>query len=384
MSKMFSTLFASITIVVLIGGCKTHQQESNLMKKELFGKMPDNKDVYLYTLKNKHGMEAKITNYGGIVVSLLVPDRNGKFDDIVLGYDSLAQYITSNGPYFGALIGRYGNRIGKGKFTLNGKEYQLATNNGPNHLHGGLRGFDKVVWDVDEAASADGRKLALKYVSKDGEEGYPGTLSVKVSYSLTEDNALRIGYSATTDRPTVLNLTHHSYFNLAGAGNGDILAHELTINADKFTPIDDGLIPTAELREVNGTPMDFRSSTTIGAPINEKDKQLIYGKGYDHNWVLNRTAGSATDFIAAAKVYEKTSGRVMEVWTTEPGLQFYCGNFLDGTNIGKGGKKYDYRYGFCLETQHFPDSPNKPEFPSTVINPGMEFKSTTAYSFSIR
>lgn len=384
MNRTIFSLITSIAIVVLMAGYKTNQQESSLMKKELFGKIPGGRDVYLYTLKNKHGMEAKIANYGGIVVSLLVPDKSGKFDDIVLGYDSLAQYITSNGPYFGALIGRYGNRIGKGKFTLNGKQYQLATNNGPNHLHGGLKGFDKVFWEVDEAANADGRTLALKYTSKDGEEGYPGTLSVKVLYSLTDDNALRIEYSATTDQPTVLNLTHHSYFNLAGAGNGDILSHELTINADKFTPIDDGLIPTGELRDVNGTPMDFRTSAVIGARVSDKDKQLISGKGYDHNWVLNRTAGSATGFVAAAKVYEKTSGRVMEVWTTEPGLQFYCGNFLDGTNIGKRGKKYNYRYGFCLETQHFPDSPNKPGFPSTVLNPGVEFKSTTAYAFSTR
>jgi aldose 1-epimerase len=384
MSKRFFTLVTSIAIVVLIAGCKTNQQESSLMKKEFFGKTADGKDVYLYALKNKHGMQAKITNYGGIVVSLLVPDKSGKFDDIVLGYDSLAQYINSNSPYFGALIGRYGNRIGKGKFKLNGKEYRLATNNGPNHLHGGIRGFDKVVWEVDKEASAESRTLALKYTSKEGEEGYPGTLSVKVLYSLTDDNALRIEYSATTDRPTVLNLTHHSYFNLAGAGNGDILAHELTINADKFTPIDEGLIPTGERRDVNGTPMDFRTSTTIGARVNDKDKQVIYGKGYDHNWVVNRSTGPATSFVSAAKVYEKISGRVMEVWTTEPGLQFYCGNFLDGTNIGKGGKKYNYRYGFCLETQHFPDSPNKPEFPSTVLNSGMEFKSTTAYLFSTR
>jgi aldose 1-epimerase len=384
MSKIFSTLLTTIAIVVLIGGCKTNQQESSLMKKELFGKISNGKDVFLYTLKNKRGMEAKITNYGGIVVSLLVPDKSGKFDDVVLGYDSLAHYVDSNGPYFGALIGRYGNRIGKGKFKLNGKEYQLATNNGANHLHGGLRGFDKVVWEVDDVTSADGRTLALKYMSKDGEEGYPGNLSVRVLYSLTDDNELRIDYSAATDQPTVLNLTHHSYFNLAGAGNGDILAHELTINANKFTPIDDGLIPTGELRDVKGTPMDFSTPTVMGAHVNDKDAQLVYGKGYDHNWVLNTSAVSATDSMMAAKVCEKTSGRVMEVWTNEPGLQFYCGNFLDGTNIGKGGKKYDYRYGFCLESQHFPDSPNKPEFPSTVLNPGMEFKSTTAYRFSTR
>lgn len=349
------------------------------MKKVSFGTLPDGSPVSLYTLTNKNGLEAQITNYGGILVSLRVPDKSGNFADIVLGYDSLSQYVTGNNPYFGALIGRYGNRIGKGTFTLNGTKYTLAANNGENHLHGGIKGFDKVLWTVNEKES-NGSKLVLSYVSKDGEEGYPGTLTATVTYSLTDKNELRLDYKATTDKPTVVNLTHHSYFNLAGAGSGDILKHVLSINAAKFTPIDKGLIPTGELRDVKGTPMDFLTPTAIGARINEKDDQLIFAGGYDHNWVLNRTSDSLS---LAASVTEATSGRKMEVWTTEPGIQFYSGNFLDGTNIGKGGVKYLHRYGFCLETQHFPDSPNKPQFPSTVLNPGETYKSTTVYRFMI-
>ena len=317
-------------------------------------------------------------NYGGILVSLKVPDRTGRLSDVVLGYDSLAQYVKSNGPYFGAVVGRYANRIAGGTFVLNGDVYQLATNNGANHLHGGIRGFDKVVWEVNEAESVEGRSLDLTYVSTDGEEGYPGRLSVNVVYTLKDDNVLRIDYTATVDRPTVVNLSHHSYFNLAGAGSGNMLGHELSINAETFTPIDSGLIPTGELRSVVGTPFDFLKPVPIGARIADRDEQLQNAGGYDHNFVLNR-AGKGLEL--AARVVERKTGRTMEVWTTEPGVQFYSGNFLDGSNIGKGGASYKYRFGFCLETQHFPDSPNHPSFPSTVLNPGDIYRSVTEYRF---
>ena len=349
--------------------------------KAPFGKMPDGREVFIYTLKNRSGVEARITNYGGILKSLLVPDGNGALADVVLGYDSLSEYLTHNNPYFGALIGRYGNRIGKGKFTLNGREYTLETNNGANHLHGGIKGFDKVLWDAKERLVKDTPSLELTYLSKDEEGGYPGNLSVRVTYTLTNANELKIDYHATTDKPTIVNLTHHSYFNLAGAGSGDILGEELTINADRFTPVDSGLIPTGELRSVRGTPMDFRKPTAIGTRINEADEQIRFAGGYDHNFVLSR---KGKGLQLAARVFDKGSGRVMEVWTDQPGLQFYSGNFLDGTNIGKGGVAYKHRYGFCLETQHFPDSPNHPGFPSTVLNPGQTFSSETIYRFSIR
>lgn len=350
------------------------------MGKESFGNAPDGTPVYLYTLKNSHGMEARIITFGGIIVSLKVPDRNGKLDDVVLGFNTPGDYVKHH-DYFGALIGRYGNRIGKGKFTLEGKDYMLATNNGPNHLHGGKFGFDQKVWEVDEAASEAGKALVLKYTSKDGEEGYPGTLSAKVRYSVTDSNELKIEYSAVTDKPTVVNLTQHSYFNLAGQGNGDILSHELTLVADKFTPVDTTLITTGELRPVEGTPMDFRIPVAIGARINQKEQQLNFGGGYDHNWVLNRKDGTLS---LAASVYEPTTGRVMDVLTTEPGIQFYSGNFLNGSATGKGGKVYNHRNGFCLETQHYPDSPNKPQFPSTELKPGDTYQTVTVYRFLAR
>jgi aldose 1-epimerase len=364
---------------ILLAGCSPAPQELPRKTRAPFGTV-DGKEVFLYTLTNKSGMEARITNYGGIVVSLLVPDKSRKPGDIVLGYDSLSSYLKAT-PYFGAIVGRYGNRIGKARFTLDGKEYVLNANGGPNTLHGGLKGFDKVVWDADGTTPATQPSLSLSYLSKDGEEGYPGNLKATVVYTLTDSNELRIDYTASTDKPTVLNLTHHSYFNLAGAGSGDILSHELMLNADKFTPIDSGLITTGELKPVEGTPMDFRTATAIGSRIGAKDDQLRFGRGYDHNWVLNR---SGEGLSLAARVSEKTSGRVMEVWTTQPGVQFYSGNFLDGTNIGKGGKAYAYRTGLCLETQHFPDSPNKPAFPSTALRPGENFKSTTVYKFSVQ
>ena len=348
--------------------------------KESFGKTPDGQDADIYTLTNSDGAEVKITNYGGIVTSLRVPDRNGKLDDIVLGFDNLDAYLKGH-PYFGAIIGRYGNRIAKGRFTLHGVEYKLAVNNGENHLHGGTKGFDKVVWNAKPRKVANGAALELTYLNKDGEEGYPGNLSVKVVYTLTNANELKIDYSATTDKDTVVNLTHHSYFNLAGQGNGDILNHRLFVNAARFTPTDAGSIPTGELRSVRGTPFDFTRATTIGARINQDYEQLRLGKGYDHNFVLNGKIGTLR---RVARVSESTSGRAMEVWTTEPGMQLYSGNFLDGTLTGKDGKVYQQRYGFCLETQHYPDSPNKPKFPTTVLRKGDRYHTITIYKFSVR
>ena len=344
-----------------------------------FGKMPDGREVRAYHLRNATGMSAKIITYGAIVVSLEAPDQDGQTDDIVLGYDNLADYLKET-PYFGAIVGRYGNRIGKGKFTLDGVTYTLATNDGENHLHGGLKGFDKVVWDDEPVWRPDGVGVKLTYLSADGEEGYPGNLQATVIYVLTNDNELRIEYEATTDKATPVNLTHHGYFNLTGARR-DILGHELMLNADKFTPVDAGLIPTGHRVDVTDTPMDFRKATPIGARIEDDYEQLKFGGGYDHNWVLDKNGKIMT---LAARVYEPTTGRVMEVRTTEPGIQFYAGNFLDGTLTGKGGIVYQHRYGFCLETQHFPDSPNKPGFPSTILRPGSTYETTTVYRFSTK
>ncbi len=348
--------------------------------KAPFGKTADGKAVAIYTLTNSKGSEAKIITYGGTVVSLRVPDKKGKLGDVVLGFDSVVDY-EKHTSYLGALIGRYANRIAKGKFGLNGKEYTLAANNGENHLHGGPKGYDKVVWSARPFIDTSGANLELKYLSRDGEEGYPGNLTATVVYTLTEQNELKITYSATTDKDTVVNLTHHSYFNLAGAGNGDILDHRLTINADRFTPTDSGSIPTGELRNVKGTPFDFTIPTTIGARIDHTDEQLKFGAGYDQNWVLNKTGN---EFSRAATVYEPTSGRVMEVLTTEPGVQFYTGNFLDGVIKGKSGQQYPRRSGFCLEAQHFPDSPNQPAFPTTTLKSGKTYTQTTIYKFSVR
>ncbi|MCX7817883.1 MAG: galactose mutarotase [Kiritimatiellae bacterium] len=344
----------------------------------------DGRRVQLFTLDNGRGLKMRVTNYGGIIVSLEVPDRDGRPADVVLGFDRLADYLAGH-PYFGALIGRYGNRIAGGRFVLDGVEYRLATNNAPGgipcSLHGGLRGFDKAVWEAEPVRERNAVGLRLRHTSRDGDEGYPGTLRVTVHYWLTADHALRITYEAITDKPTPVNLTQHSYFNLAGHDGGPILDHELQILADRFTPIDAGLIPTGELRPVEGTPMDFRTPTRIGARINQPDEQLRFGGGYDHNWVINGPAGTLRK---AAVVHEPRSGRVMEVFTTEPGLQFYSGNFLDGSNVGKGGVVYQHRTGFCLETQHFPDSPNKPQFPSTILRPGQTLRSETVYRFSVR
>jgi aldose 1-epimerase len=315
----------------------------------------------------------KVTNYGGIITSLEVPDRYGKLSDIVLGYDDLGGYLRET-PYFGAIVGRYGNRIAKGKFVLDGKEYTLARNNGENHLHGGAKGFDKEVWDAQEFKNTSEVGLKLHYLSRDGEEGYPGNLDITVTYSLTNLNELRIDYLATTDKATPVNITQHSYFNLKGAGNGNILNHIVMINALRFTVVDSTLIPTGELRSVKGTPMDFTSPKSIGEHIKEVGNKPV---GYDHNFVLNSPGLMEPE----VKVFEPQSGRVMEVYTDQPGVQFYTGNFLDGSITGKDGKKYGQYYGFCLETQHFPDSPNQPGFPTTILRPGESYKSSTIYRF---
>ena len=334
------------------------------------------------TLKNSHGVELHAISYGGIITSLKVPDRAGKPGDIVLGLDKPESYWADPPPpFFGAIVGRYGNRIGKGKFTLDGKPYSLATNNGVNHLHGGNKGFDKVLWTITTKDAPEGSQAIFSRTSKDGEEGYPGNLQVRVTYTLTEKNELIVDYHATTDKATPVNLTQHSYFNLAGEGSGDILGHQLTIDADRYTPVDDTLIPTGELAPVQGTPFDFRQPTAIGARIDQDNPQLKNGKGYDHNWVLTR---KGTGLQHAARLTDPKSGRTMDVATTEPGLQFYSGNFLDGTIKGKGGHVYAHRSGLCLETQHFPDSPNKPNFPSTILQPGKAYESRTVFTFSAK
>jgi aldose 1-epimerase len=365
-----------IAILLLITSAALANAQATVTK-ESFGRTSAGEAVDLYTLRNIHGVEAKITNYGGIVVSLKVPDRNGKFDDIVLGFNDLESYLKSH-PYFGAIIGRYGNRIAKGRFTLNGVEYKLAVNNGENHLHGGIKGFDKVLWKGQHHRTKAGVSVDLTYLSEDGEEGYPGNLQVRVIYTLTNNNELKIEYSATTDQDTVINLTNHSYFNLAGEGKGDILNHRVMINADRFVPTDAGSIPTGELRRVDGTPFDFLRPMEIGARINNDDEQLKLGNGYDHTFVINGRPGRLR---FAARASESTSGRVLEVWTTEPGMQFYTGNFLDGTLTGKAGNLYPRRSGFCFETQHYPDSPNQPSFPTTILRKGGRYKSTTVYKF---
>ncbi len=337
--------------------------------------------INLYTLKNDNGMTIKVTNYGAIITSISVPDRDGKFADVALGYNNVEGYINAvDKPYFGAIVGRYGNRIAKGSFTLDGKTYSLAVNNGENHLHGGVIGFDKVVWTV---ASHDEQSIALTYLAKDMEEGYPGNLQLSVTYTLTGDNKIVIDYNATTDKATPVNITQHTYFNLKGEGEGTILDHELMINASKYTPVDEGLIPTGKLPEVAGTPFDFTTAKPIGRDIGVEHEQLTFGGGFDHNWVLDKDANS-DELTLAAQVYEPTSGRVMTVSTTEPGIQFYCGNFLDGRLKGKSGKIYVHRGGFCLETQHYPDSPNQPNFPSTILQPGDTYQTQTVFAFSTK
>jgi aldose 1-epimerase len=345
--------------------------------RDAFGTTGDGTSVDVFTLRNAAGVEVRAITYGGIITSLKVPDRSGAIGDVVLGFDSLDGYLKGH-PFFGAIVGRYGNRIGKARFTIDGKAYPLATNNGPNHLHGGVRGFDKFVWQAEPMSGRAG--VTFSRTSPDGEEGYPGNLAVRVSYELTDRNELVVDYHATTDKVTPVNLTQHSYFNLAGDGAGDILQHRLMINADRYTPVDGTLIPTGELAPVKGTPLDFTTATAIGARIDDSHPQLKNGQGYDHNWVLNK---AGNELSLAARVVEPSTGRTLEVSTTEPGMQFYTGNFLDGTLTGKGGHVYKRRNGFCLETQHFPDSPNKPNFPTTFLKPGQEYSSKTIFTFGV-
>jgi len=346
---------------------------SNRNKK----KMENIREFKVVELSNANGVKIKITNFGGSVMSILVPDKHGEFGEIVLGYDTPEEYIDGN-LYFGALIGRYGNRIAKGRFTLEGKNYKLARNNGQNHLHGGIAGYNNMFWEI---LSVKPNTVELFYLSKDGEEGYPGNLKVWVTYSLTDDNELVIDYKAETDQTTIVNLTHHSFFNLKDAGKSPITEHLMQINADAFTPVDEGLIPTGEIRKVENTPMDFRKMIPVGERINNMDEQLAFGKGYDHNWVLKKINDSLT---FAAGVYEPLTGRTLEVFTTEPGLQFYSGNFLDGTDVGHNGVQYNFRTAFCLEAQHFPDSPNHITFPSTILKPGEKYTQKTIYKFGIK
>lgn len=383
-TKTLPVVMVSICALVLFDSCSRPGGKATF-SKQAFGILPDGRKCKLYTITNANGMKMTVTDYGAIVVSLETPDRDGKMADITLGFDNLSDYVEKN-PYFGCVAGRYANRIANGKFKLDGKEYTLATNNKPAgipcHLHGGLKGFDKVLWDAGLLARPDGSfGVMFHYLSKDGEEGFPGNLDMTMTYWLTNDNEFRIEYLGTTDKPTVVNLTHHTYFCLAGQGERDILDHELMINADRYTPINAGLIPTGKLAPVEDTPLDFRKPTRIGARINDDHEQLKFAKGYDHCWALNSQDGS---LALAATVHDPDTGRFLEVYTTEPGIQCYCGNFLDGSLTGKGGKVYKHRYAFCLETQHYPDSPNQPDFPSVVLRPGEEYRSITIYKFSAK
>ena len=370
-------LIIPVLSVFILAGCiqetkeKTTKQEPMKITKEDFGKI-DDKEVYLFTMTNNNGMSVKITNYGGIVTSILCPDREGNMADVVLGFDDLQPYLDGH-PYFGSIVGRYGNRIAKGKFSIDGEEYTLATNNGPNHLHGGIKGFDKVVWEAKEKSLPDTCSLRLRYTSPDGEEGYPGNLRVMVMYSLTNDNELIIYYKATTDKTTPINLTHHSYFNLGGTQE-NALDHMLTIAAEKYVAVDENLIPTGELADLDNTVMDFRTPHSIGERIADVEG------GYDHTYVLFNKG----NLLKVADAYEANSGRLMEVFTSEPGIQFYSGNFLDGSLTGKNGIVYNQHHGFCLETQHFPDSPNQADFPSTILKPGEVYTHTSIYKFSTK
>lgn len=368
-----------ILFIMITSACSEQTNSLSKVNRKDFQTVVDGKNTDLFVLKNKNGLEMTVTNYGARVVEFFAPDRSGNFEDIVLGHDNIDKYVNFTGERFlGATIGRFGNRIADGRFTLDGVDYQLTINDGPNSLHGGEKGFDRVVWDTKQI---NPQKLEFTYRSADGEQGYPGNLDVKMTYELTDDNEFKVTHRAVTDKKTVINLTHHSFFNLHGAGNGTINDHVLMLNADKFTPVDDVLIPTGEQLPVDGTPMDFRNPTPIGNRVNDDYQQLKYGRGYDHNWILNRKTPKGLEL--AATVYEPESGRFMEVYTTEPGIQFYGGNFFDG-EVGKNNKRYEYRASLALETQHFPDSPNHLDFPSTVLSPGEEYEHICIYKVTVK
>jgi aldose 1-epimerase len=379
----FRSFFAGLAATSTFAGCTVrHQAESPItvrVSRSSFGRLPDGRAVDLYTLTNAHGVEIRVMTYGAIITVVRTPDRSGDVEDIALGFDSLAGYLHEH-PYFGAVVGRYANRIAHGQFSLDGATYHLALNNGPNTLHGGRRGFDKVLWSGQSFSGPASAGVALRYESPDGEENYPGTLVVGVKYTLNERDELIVDYEATTTKPTIVNLTQHSYWNLRGEGRGDILGHVVEINASSFTPVDSTLIPTGELAPVAGTPFDFRTPTPVGSRIAAPNGQIRFGGGYDHNWVLDRQSAGLTH---AARVVDPTSGRSLDVSTTEPGMQFYSGNFLDGTIVGKAGHVYVHRGALVLETQHFPDSPNHPNFPSTVLRPGTTFRSETIFKFGV-
>jgi aldose 1-epimerase len=376
--------------ILLLASCKPKTEQAvttapdsaqmATINESPFGNLPDGTAVTLYTFRNTQGTEMKVINYGGYITSLKTKDRSGVMEDVVLGYDSLSGYLKAP-SFFGCIVGRYGNRIAKGQFKLDGKTYTLVKNNGENHLHGGTKGFDKVMWNGTPSTSADGASLKLTYLSKDMEEGYPGNLQVIVTYTLTNDNEVKIDYEATTDKKTVLNLTNHSYFNLSGNTKRNILDHKLSLAASKFLPVDQTLIPTGELKDVKGTPFDFTTPEVVGKRINDDHPQIKAGIGYDHCWVFDKEPGA---LALGATLYDSISGRYMEMFTTEPGTQFYSGNFLNGTVTGKFNTVYEQRYGLCLETQHFPDSPNRPEFPTVALNPGEVYRTTTIYKFSAK
>ena len=373
-------LAAAVAFVMLSWLPLSSSSPGAVPQRARFGTMPDGTAIEVFTLKNSRGMEVRTIPFGAIIVSIRVPDRTDRLDDVVIGHDRLEGYLTAS-RFFGAVVGRYGNRIAKGRFTLNGRTYELAVNNGPNHLHGGVKGFDKVVWQAEPTSTGAGSGVTYRYVSADGEEGYPGQLDVRVTYTLTERNQIIVEYVATTDKATPVNLTQHSYFNLAGDGVRDVLDHVVQINADRYTPVDATKIPTGELAPVAGTPFDFRTPVRIGARIADDHPQIAIGGGYDHNFVLTRTGGGLQ---WAARVFEPSTGRTLTVTTTEPGLQLNTANALDGSITGKAGHVYRARYGLCLETQHFPDSPNQPAFPSTILRPGQTLRSRTEFEFGVR
>ncbi len=390
---MIKRFFLPVLAFIVFFGCQSKEtkqetqtdeapEASVTVSEEAFGVTPEGDSVTLYTFANDKGMEVKIMNYGGIVTHLKVPDKNGVAEDVVLGFDNLDDYITKLPPYFGAIVGRFGNRIAKGKFSIDGQEYTLVQNNGENHLHGGLKGFDKVVWDAETFENAEGAGLKLHYLSKDMEEGYPGNLDVTVTYTVKADeNEIEINYMATTDKPTIANITQHSYFNLTGNAKRDILDHEVMIKSKNLIPVDGGLIPTGELMPVEGTPFDFTTAHKVGERIDAEHEQIKLGGGYDHCWVLDKSSEDALEWVV--KTVEPESGRVFELATSEPGVQFYTGNFLNGMLVGKNDVKYEHRYGLCFEPEHYPDSPNQSNFPSVLLNPSEEYKTTTIWKFGV-